>query len=286
MKFGIINIALIFIILGTGCAQNQVNEPIKATIIGERDIVCSGNNEKARLSYNLGYQAALEEDLEASKLNYKKAIKADPDYCDAMDNLARIYRTEGKYDKAISLYKRSLEISSRNSVALINLAVAYKGNGQISEAIKQYQILLELDPDDPEGYYGLALTYFNEENYEDAIRNMLVAAEIYKNTNSPYLHQAQKILGMSTFKSGDCVRARTYLLSSYAHYEHDLYVNYYLGICHLTKEFYNRSEARKYFDVAKTAGVVVPDSIKGALNGADIIYVNLSRPNKALQDDR
>ena len=259
-----------------GCAHNYVEQPMQTTLIGERAVVCKVSNEKARELYNIAHKEMLADNPERSKIYYRKAIKADPDYCDAMVNLARIYRSEGKYDEAILLYKKSLEIYPNNSVALINLAVAYKGTGEISKAIEQYRLLQKLDAGDPEGFYGLALVYFNQKKYKDSIENMLVAENIYEKSDSPYLHQAQKILGMSNYKVGNCQQSTLYLLNSYEHYPKDLYVNYYLGLCHLTKKLYDRTKAIEYLNIAEEAGVVVPAKIKVVLNSSRTTYLNFS----------
>jgi len=91
---------------------------------------------------------------------YQKAIELDANYCDAMDNLGQLLRSQGELDEAIYWYKRSINLVPGNRAAHTDLAVAYRFQGKFDAAISEYQIVLKMNPRDPEGYYGLGTVYF------------------------------------------------------------------------------------------------------------------------------
>jgi len=48
---------------------------------------------------------------------YQKAIELDANYCDAMDNLGQLLRSQGELDEAIYWYKRSINLVPGNRAA-------------------------------------------------------------------------------------------------------------------------------------------------------------------------
>ena len=56
---------------------------------------------------------------------FLKAIKIEPKFVQAIDNLGKVYRILEKYDLAEKYYKKSIEIFPNGSTAHQNLAVVY-----------------------------------------------------------------------------------------------------------------------------------------------------------------
>jgi tetratricopeptide (TPR) repeat protein len=272
-----VNLLYLGLLLMVGCAQQAQITPMQTTLLPGRAVVCSSNNVEAKQFYNIAHTASQEGAVEKAKEYYLKAIKADSQYCDAMDNLARIYRQQGQYQDAIALYQKSLSIEPVNSVALLNLAVVYKNIGDTDHAIEQYIKLKTIDADDPESYYGLGVLYFNLENYDKALENMDVALNIYLKSDSPYTHQAQYIIGASYFKLGNCAESQRYLLNSYSELNQDPKLNYYLGLCYLTRELFDRIKASKFLAVAEESGAIIPDKIRAVLNSETETYISLTQ---------
>lgn len=268
--------SLVFVlsVLFTGCSTVDLKKERKVALLEEREMYCPSKNEEARLFYQAAHAATKKNELTKAKKNYHKAIEADPLYCDAMDNLGRIYRSEGKLTEAIQLYTRSLEISPTNVVALTNLAVAYKFNDQLDKAIETYLKLKDIDISDPESYYGLGTTYMDQNKYDEAVKHLLQADKIYSDTNSDYSHHSGYLLGISYFKLGKCSESIHFLERSYQNHKSDPEINFYLGVCHLTKPFYSISQARNYLNAAEMAGAIIPETIKTALTSSTPIYVN------------
>jgi tetratricopeptide (TPR) repeat protein len=276
MEMKLLSIALLSALL-IGCTASNLSHKNSTTILEEGKIYCSSENPKAIKFYRAGYTAAQKEDFTKAKLNYQKAIDTDPLYCDAMDNLGLIYRSEGKITEAIQLYSKSLQISPSNEIALINLAVAYKFNKQPDKAIELYERLIDINPSNPEGCYGMGNTLASQLKFEEAVPYLLKADQIYIDSNSKYLHHSGYLLGKSYFKQGKCSESIYFIERSYDQFRSDPEVNYYLGICHLTEPFYSITKARSYLEQAEKSGAIIPESIKTASLSEKPVYINFKK---------
>jgi tetratricopeptide (TPR) repeat protein len=82
-----------------------------------------------------------------AKKNYERAIKLDPKYAEAINNLGTIYYAQKSYRRAIGYYKRALRYTSPSASIYANLGAAYFGRKEYKQASAYYQQALKLDPD-------------------------------------------------------------------------------------------------------------------------------------------
>ena len=75
------------------------------------------------------------------------------DYARQLNDLALVYKSQGKYDEAIELYEEALLIAEKTigkehpdyAVSLNNLALVYKSQGRYDEAIELFKQALLID---------------------------------------------------------------------------------------------------------------------------------------------
>lgn len=151
---------------------------------------------KALEFYNQGIDFSMHEQYEKAIESYRKAVKADPKFAFAWDNLGICYRRTGKYKEAINCYKKSHDIDPLGTTPLMNMGVAYMLLQDYKSAAAAYDKLIELDPEDAEGYYGAGKAYFLCNDYEKGLDNIFKAYRIYDQTKSPYVNDAGKIIEM------------------------------------------------------------------------------------------
>lgn len=78
--------------------------------------------------------------------DFEKAVKLKKDYAEAVNNIGVIYFQQGSYDKAISRYKRALEI--RDSASFhTNLGSVYFAQKKLDLAMHEYLTAFRLDPE-------------------------------------------------------------------------------------------------------------------------------------------
>lgn len=198
---------------------------------------------------------------------YREAINLDPQYCDAMDNLALLLKRAGKYEEAVGLYQRSISIYPESYTAHLGLANAYNQSEQYDNAITEFETLLKLYSDDPEGYYGLGNVYFNQEKYEEALGQFKTAEELYKAQGSDYIIDAQAFIGYTYVMLEEYELGRDYLEMVHSYFEDSGYANYMLGICYYYGEsIRDETLAKQYLSHAKDLGIKLDTELENFVN--------------------
>jgi tetratricopeptide (TPR) repeat protein len=121
--------------------------------------------------------------LDLAKKNYQHAIKLNPKYSEAINNLGTIYYSQKDYARAIKSYKRALKDGPPNASVYSNLGSAYFGRKDYKTATECYQRALQLDPDVFEHHsnYG---TLMMERNVEERATFHLYMAKMYAKTGA------------------------------------------------------------------------------------------------------
>jgi tetratricopeptide (TPR) repeat protein len=94
--------------------------------------------QKARIEAEDHYYAALdlmaEGQLEKSVVEYEQSIAADPTFTEAMHGLARALQDLARYDEAIAVAQRIVQVDPDDVLAHTSLSVLYQKKGMIAEA--------------------------------------------------------------------------------------------------------------------------------------------------------
>jgi len=179
------------------------------TIISTRtDMYDGSDNAKANAYYDKAVNLADSKKYKASTKLYIKAIKEDPNFIEAYDNLGRVYRVMGDYDKAIYYYKKSIELFPKGNMAHQNLAVVYGIQKNYKGAIEEYEFMVQNDPENVEGYFGLANSYMMLSKFDNALENAEVALDIYKNEQSQHLADGYYMVGLISYFNEDDDKAK------------------------------------------------------------------------------
>lgn len=168
----------------------------KATGVTETDYDKFSKNEAALDFYQKAVDASKKEDWKEAIKNYEQAVKTDPTFIYAWDNLGICYRRAGEYDKALNAYKQSLAIDPKGKMPLQNIAMTYIYKKEYQKAIDAYNDLDKVYPGDPEVYYGMGHTYFSYlKNNEKGLDYICKAYRIYTEQKSAYRTDAETLIG-------------------------------------------------------------------------------------------
>jgi tetratricopeptide (TPR) repeat protein len=255
-----IAILLCLLLIVSSSSRAQIKPDIKSNVTPQA-LHCDSENKRAIQFYNDAVILEGQDQVEEAEQSYLKAIELDSTFCDPMDNLGRLLRSQGNVEKSIYWYKRSLAISPDNPVAHQNLAAAYRIQGKTKEAIAEYKSLIKLDPENPEGYYGWGTVYLDLKQYRNAVTQFQKAESLYSKISSPLVTDARYYLGASYFFLEDWTKAKAYLEQIYTEYIDNPGVNYFLGYCYLSMKPKNRELARKYLDKAQELGMEIPEDV-------------------------
>ena len=90
---------------------------------------------------------------------FEKAIKLNPNFSEAYNNLGNTKKRVGKIDEAISCFEKAIKLKKSNIEAYLNLANIYKENKRFYELIKIYEKILSFNQNDIKTLYNLGSAY-------------------------------------------------------------------------------------------------------------------------------
>ncbi len=93
----------------------------------------------------IGYHQLLE--LNTAKKNYQHALKLDPKYSEAVNNLGTIEYAQKRYRSAINRYRAALKLKPDTASYYSNLGTAFFARKDYKSAALAYQTAVKLDPD-------------------------------------------------------------------------------------------------------------------------------------------
>ena len=85
--------------------------------------------------------------FDVARKRYERAIKLNPKYSEAVNNLGTIYYVKKSYRRAISQYQKALKLAPDSASIYSNLGTALFARKQYDEAFVAYRKALELDPE-------------------------------------------------------------------------------------------------------------------------------------------
>ena len=105
-------------------------------------------------------------------MEYNKALKLEPGHADALRIKGVMYNATGRYEEALKLIKKSLELDPLKPVVYVNQAHVFSNTNQIEEAIASCRKGLELDPHLPSGHTMIGFLYLKQGKPELALKEI------------------------------------------------------------------------------------------------------------------
>jgi len=136
--------------------------------------------------------------FDAAIINYKKALKINPDYADAYSNMGNALKDKGDLEAAIESYKQALKIKPDYAQAYNNMGNALKDKGDLDAAIISYKQALKIKPDYAQAYSNMGNALKSQGDVEAAIDSFKQALKI-----KPDYAQAFNNMGNALYDKGD-----------------------------------------------------------------------------------
>ena len=109
--------------------------------------------------------------------------------------MGRIYKREGKYDKAIEAYTAAIDLSPKDSGNYYNRGDVYFELKEYDKAVEDYSEVIELDSKHYDAYNSRGYCYYELGNHAKAIKDYTKAIELnpgfeiaYNNRGTTYLN--------------------------------------------------------------------------------------------------
>jgi tetratricopeptide (TPR) repeat protein len=159
---------------------------------------------------------------------YEEAIRLEPGFAEAHDNLGAVLRQSGRVDEAVLQFREAIRLKPDLANAHVNLAGAYLATpGGLDRAISEYREAIRLKPEFTvaRNYLGAALEQAGRT--DEAIGQFEEAIRLAPDFADPHEHLGEAYLGMpgklddAVAQFEDAVRLRPDSLSDW----------YLLGVC-------------------------------------------------------
>ena len=151
-------------------ARKMYREAIDLYQEGPRDSAVIWN--KVGIAYHQMLQ------VDEARKYYEKAIKLNPNYSEAINNLGTVHYAKKNYRRAITQYLKALKLTPKSASIYSNLGTAQFARKRYKEASESYQKALALDPEvfEHRSSYG---TLLQERNVGERARFHFYLAKTY-----------------------------------------------------------------------------------------------------------
>lgn len=130
-------------------------------------------------------------------LSYQRALKINPNYAEAHNNLGIAHKSLGRVEEAISAYRQAIKIKPDFAKAFNNLGNALSEMGQQESAVECYRRAIEIKADYSKAYHNLGNTLRDLGNLEASLACQRKALAI-----NPGYAEAQNSLAVLLHENG------------------------------------------------------------------------------------
>jgi tetratricopeptide (TPR) repeat protein len=118
--------------------------------------------------------------VDTARKHYEQALRLNPKYSEALNNLGTIHYHKKNYRRAISFYNKALKIAPQSASIYSNLGTAWFARKKYKQAAESYQTALQLDPEvfEHRNSYG---TLLQERTVEERAKFHYYLAKTYAN---------------------------------------------------------------------------------------------------------
>lgn len=123
----------------------------------------------ARAAFQRGEKALEAGQLDEAAIAYQEALKATPNFAEALNGLGSVLFRQGKRAEAVTKFQAAIAADPGLKLAYFNLGYAARKNGDFAVAAQAYETYVKLDPSDADGYFGLGESYRGQGKVEPAV---------------------------------------------------------------------------------------------------------------------
>lgn len=140
-------------------------------------------------------------------VHLQTAIREQPNYFEAHNNLGVQYQKLQQWDQAVQSYRRAIELRPNSAKAHVNLAAVLLEQGQIQPAVDSLEAARRVEPGSAHVHLALGQLYFRKQDYLKAQESLETATRLSPRDS----RQAFGLLIQIALRHEDLSRAGEYL---------------------------------------------------------------------------
>jgi tetratricopeptide (TPR) repeat protein len=145
--------------------------------------------ESAEIHYFLGRIYYTKNIFPLARREFETALKLDPNYMKAYDNLGLTLEAIGERDAAVASWKRAIELCEKQGLStewpFINLAAYYNRQNEAGQALEYAQKAVEKNAESAEAHFQMGRAYRSLQRHEEAEAELQKAVK-YNPDNAEY----------------------------------------------------------------------------------------------------
>jgi protein O-GlcNAc transferase len=154
----------------SGLLELQDGHPDTALTLLEPAIAADANEPRYQFVLGQALQALRRWDRAIDA--YESALKLQPDFLDAWNNLGICRQRRGQFPQAATAYRQALSLESQNAGVMANLGTVLREMGELTEAVELLRAAADLEPATASHSVNLGMAYWSQGNFADAERTL------------------------------------------------------------------------------------------------------------------
>lgn len=142
---------------------------------------------QANTRFAAGQLAESQGDLERAMMQYREALKIDPNHRASIFRLGSVLTAQKRYPEAIGVWQQYIKATRGSSAAYNNLAYCYEQAGRLADAEAAFRTGIERDPGKNTCRVNYGLMLARHDRIDDAVAQLQMAlspAEVNYNLGS------------------------------------------------------------------------------------------------------
>jgi Flp pilus assembly protein TadD len=140
---------------------------------------------------NLGLLATREGRIDEATGYFQEALKINPNYWIALENIGNAYRQQGRWDEARAALERAIAIQPRDPEVNYNLGMVFAQTDDAGRASEYLRKALQLRPVYPEALNNLGVLYLRTGRRDEAVRTFEECIRVTPGFDQSYLNLAR-----------------------------------------------------------------------------------------------